>query len=131
MKGSCACGAVGYEINSLDMPISHCHCITCRKTHAAAYVSTAGVLREHFRWTHGLDVLKSFHSSPGKIRRFCSRCGSHLAAERIGAAAVIVRVATLDEEPGARPECHIWTEHDVVWLNGEGLPKYPQWQPER
>lgn len=131
MKGSCACGTVGYEIDSIDMPISHCHCITCRKTHAAAYVSTAGVLREHFRWTHGLDVLKAFESSPEKIRHFCSKCGSHLAAERIGSTAMIVRIATLDEEPGSRPEYHIWTEQDVAWLDGDGLPKYSQWQPDR
>ena len=131
MNGSCACGAVGYEIDSIDMPISHCHCSTCRKTHAAAYVSTAGVLKEHFRWTRGLDALRPFESTPGKIRHFCSHCGSHLAAERNGSSAMIVRVATLDEDPGSRPEYHIWTEQDVAWLNGEGLPGYSQWQPGR
>ncbi|MBI6565448.1 GFA family protein [Pseudomonas synxantha] len=131
MKGSCACGAVGYEIDSIDTPISHCHCNTCRKTHAAAYVSTAGVLREHFKWTQGLDALRAFESSPGKIRHFCSHCGSHLAAERNGSAAMIVRVATLDEEPGSRPKYHIWTEQDVAWLDGEDLPRYSQWQPDR
>jgi hypothetical protein len=131
MKGSCACGAVGYEIDSIDMPISHCHCSTCRKTHAAAHVSTAGVLRAHFRWTRGLEALRAFESSPGKLRHFCCHCGSHLAAERNGSAAMIVRVATLDEEPGARPEFHIWTEQDVAWLNGKGLPEYSQWQPGR
>ncbi len=120
MKGSCACGAVGYEIDSIDTPISHCHCITCRKTHAAAYVSTAGVLREHFKWTQGLDALRAFESSPGKIRHFCSHCGSHLAAERNGSAAMIVRVATLDEEPGYRPEYHIWTEQDVACIGRTG-----------
>ncbi|WP_285415880.1 GFA family protein [Pseudomonas sp. efr-133-TYG-5] len=131
MKGSCACGAVGYEIDSIDMPISHCHCATCRKTHAAAYVATAGVLKAHFRWTRGLDALSAFESSPGKRRHFCCRCGSHLAAERDGAPAMIVRVATLDEDPAARPEYHIWTEHDVAWLEGEGLPRYAHWQPQR
>jgi ADP-ribosyl-[dinitrogen reductase] hydrolase len=41
MKGSCLCGAVEYEIDQLDMPISHCK--TCRKARAAAFVSTDGV----------------------------------------------------------------------------------------
>jgi len=131
MKGSCACATVGYEIDTIDMPISHCHCLTCRKTHAAAYVTTAGVLREHFRWTHGQDALTAFESSSGKIRHFCSRCGSHLAAERSGSAAIVVRIATLDDDPGSRPEHHIWTEHDVPWLDAEDLPKYEQWQPGR
>ena len=131
MKGSCACGAAGYEIDSIDMPISHCHCTTCRKTHAAAFVTTAGVLRAHFRWTHGEDELRTFESSPGKLSHFCSRCGSHLAAERTGSDIMIVRVATLDDAPDARPAFHIWTEHDVPWLDGDGLPEYSQWQPGR
>ncbi len=131
MKGSCACGAVAYAIDSIDMPISHCHCRTCRKTHAAAHVTTAGVLRHHFTWTRGTQALKAFESSPGKRRFFCGHCGSHLAAERDGAAAMIIRVATLDDAPPARPAFHIWTAHAVDWLDGEGLPEYPQWQPDR
>jgi len=35
MKGSCLCGAIEYEIDSIDMPIAHCHCRTCQKAHAA------------------------------------------------------------------------------------------------
>ena len=60
MKGSCLCGAIVYEIDQLDMPISHCHCRTCRKVHAATFVPTAGVKREHFRWLKGQDKLATF-----------------------------------------------------------------------
>ena len=73
LNGSCFCKAVRYQVDSLDMPISHCD--SCRKVHAAAFVSTAGVMREHFRWTQGEELLAAFESSPGKFRRFCSRCG--------------------------------------------------------
>lgn len=38
------CGAVRYEMGRLDMPLGHCHCVTCRKAHAAAYASTAEVV---------------------------------------------------------------------------------------
>ncbi len=48
LHGSCLCKAIEYELDGLDMPISHCHCHTCRKAHAAAFASTAGVMREHF-----------------------------------------------------------------------------------
>jgi hypothetical protein len=57
LHGSCLCKAIEYELDSLDMPISHCHCQTCRKAHAAVFASTAGVMREHFRWTKGQDHL--------------------------------------------------------------------------
>ncbi|WP_300631233.1 GFA family protein [Pseudomonas sp.] len=113
LNGSCLCKGVRYQVDRLDMPISHCHCDSCRKAHAAAFVATAGVMREHFRWTQGEQLLSSFESSPGKQRRFCSRCGSHLIAERAHQPHVIVRVAALDADPGARPTAHIWTAHDV------------------
>ncbi|MCX7067923.1 MAG: hypothetical protein NTW85_09555 [Methylococcales bacterium] len=44
---------------------------------------------------------------------------------------VIVRVATLDEDPNMTAQQHIWTAHDVPWLNYENLPAYSEWQPER
>jgi hypothetical protein len=69
MKGSCLCGAIEYEIDRLDMPICHCHCHTCRKANAAAFVSTAGVMREHFRWVKGKEKLTAFESSPAFLFR--------------------------------------------------------------
>ena len=43
MQGSCLCGAIEYEIDSIDMPVAHCHCRTCQKAHAAPFATTAGV----------------------------------------------------------------------------------------
>ncbi len=131
MKGSCLCGAIEYEIDSIDMPISHCHCRTCQKAHASAFASTAGVMREHFRWLKGEEKLSFFESSPGKQRYFCSVCGSHLVAERVNQPHVIVRVATLDEDPGIAPQMHIWIAHDVPWLEYEDIHCYPEWPPGR
>ncbi|MEE7625565.1 hypothetical protein V3O24_05270 [Methylobacter sp. Wu8] len=45
MKGSCLCGAIEYEIDSIDMPVAHCHCRTCQKAHAAPFASTAAMLQ--------------------------------------------------------------------------------------
>lgn len=131
INGSCLCGAIRYQVDHLDMPIVHCHCRTCRKAHAAAFASTAGVQRDHFRWLSGQDRLSTFESSPGKLRHFCSVCGSHLVAERPAQPHVIVRVATLDEDPGMTPAAHIWTSHDVCWLEHAGVPAHAQWQPGR
>ena len=130
MKGSCLCRAIEYEVDSLDMPIIFCHCKTCQKAHAAPFAPTAGVLREHFRWLRGKDKLSSFESSPGKIRHFCSVCGTQLVAERPAQPHVILRVATLDDDPEVKPEAHIWTKHDAEWLEDEGIPSYEEWQPK-
>ena len=131
MKGSCLCGAIAYEIDSLDKPIGLCHCTTCRKAHAAPFNATAGVLREHFRWLQGEEKLSAYESSPGKRRHFCSVCGSQLVAEREGQPYLVLRVATLDEDPDMKPAYHIWTAHNVPWLDYTQAPVYPEWQPDR
>ncbi|WP_460137011.1 GFA family protein [Pseudomonas sp. S1_E04] len=128
LNGSCFCKGVHYQVHSLDMPISHCHCNSCRKIHAAPFVATAGVMREHFRWTQGEALLSSFESSPGKLRYFCSRCGSHLMAERRHQPHVIVRVATLDDDPRVRPTSHIWTAHAVPWLAYDNMEQWGEWK---
>ena len=132
LNGSCLCGAVQYEIDRIDMPIGHCHCKTCRKAHAAAYATTAGVMRGHFRWKSCEEKLSSYESSPGKLRRFCSICGTHLLAERPAQPHIILRVPTLDDNPNLKPTMHIWTSHDVPWVADEGeLPRYKEWPPGR
>ncbi|CAG9238983.1 Aldehyde-activating protein [Paraburkholderia tropica] len=128
--GSCLCKSVRYEIDSLDSPIAHCHCITCRKAHAAAFATTARVMRDHFRWTAGEDRLRSFESSAGKFRHFCSACGTHLIAERPVQSHVILRVPTLDDDPGVKPVMHIWTSHDAPWLQDpEAIAHHREWPP--
>ncbi|GAA0569057.1 GFA family protein [Halomonas salifodinae] len=131
MQGSCLCGGVRYAIEALSTAPQICHCQTCRKAHAAPAVVTAGVARSAFRWLQGEALLNRYESSPGKWRHFCSVCGCQLIAEREGQAHLILRLATLDEDPGVMPEAHIWTSHDQPWLSGEGLPRYPQWPPGR
>jgi ADP-ribosyl-[dinitrogen reductase] hydrolase len=77
LHGSCLCKTIQYEVISLDMPISHCHCQTCRKAHAAQFAANAGVMREHFRWIKGQDRLSSYDGGAfGPAPRYCSRSDS-------------------------------------------------------
>lgn len=129
MRGSCLCGSVEYEITQFDSAIEHCASRTCRKAHAAAFNTAASVRHEHFRWLKGQGLLQGFESSPGKMRRFCSKCGTHLVAERAGRDYLILRVATLDDDPGQVPEFVIWASHEVPWLQYDSCVKYPEWEP--
>ena len=79
LTGSCLCGSVAYEVDAEAGPIVHCHCQTCRKTHGSAFSTVTNVPRDRFRWTKGENLLRSFESSPGKQRYFCTTCGSHAA----------------------------------------------------
>jgi ADP-ribosyl-[dinitrogen reductase] hydrolase len=130
MRGSCLCGGIAYEITRLDSPIEHCSCRYCRKAHAAAFNTSAGVRREHFRWLRGAELLRTYESSPGKRRSFCGQCGTQLVAERDGLDLLMLRVATLDEDPGARPALHIFAADEVPWLAyGPEIAAYPEWEP--
>jgi hypothetical protein len=132
MKGSCLCGAVTYEAEASGLLIEHCSCRTCRKAHAAPFTATARVSRESFRWLSGADKLRAFESSPGKNRHFCVICGTHLIAERPAEPHVILRVATLDDDPGTKPVVHIWRSHEVPWCAWEGdIKRFAEWPPGR
>jgi hypothetical protein len=130
LSGSCLCGSVTYEISGELGPIGNCHCRTCRKAHSAAFATTAGVLREAFRWTKGDDVVASFESTPGKKRFFCPRCGSHLVAAWNDAPHVIVRIGSLDTDPGRGPVVHIWTSQKAPWHEiKDAIPQLPEGRP--
>jgi ADP-ribosyl-[dinitrogen reductase] hydrolase len=119
-------------VDGLDSPIVHCHCLTCQKTQGAAYVTAARVARAHFRLLSGEDVWRAYASTPGKLRRFCGTCGSHILSEWVDQPQVILRVATLDDDPGARPAGRIWVSHDRPWLTeAEAVPRHDESMPGR
>jgi hypothetical protein len=127
LSGSCLCGAVAYEIDGSLGPIGHCHCRTCQKAHAAPFATTARLDRAAFRWSRGADVVAHFESTPGKKRHFCPRCGSHLMAAWDDQPTVIVRVGSLDGDPGGRPVVHIWTSQRAPWFEiTDALPQFSE-----
>jgi hypothetical protein len=127
LTGSCLCGDIRYRVTGDLGPMVHCHCRTCQKAHAAPFATTSRVAREHFCWTSGEDRLAHFESTPGKKRYFCPRCGTHLLAVWTDARHVILRVGSLDDDPGARPVIHIWTSQRAPWFEITGaLPQHAE-----
>jgi hypothetical protein len=132
LTGSCLCGRLAYEADAGLDGIVHCHCHTCRKTHGAAFSSIASVPREAFRWVRGEEVRKSFESSPGKFRHFCSECGSHVAAERTGRPNVMLRLGCLDTAATCERQQHIWRSDGASWYDPKATwPEYPEGLPAR
>lgn len=130
LTGSCLCGRVAYEADAEIDGVIHCHCETCRKAHGAAFSSLAAVPQERFRWIRGDGVRKSFESSPGKLRHFCSECGSQIAAERAGRPTVMLRLGCLDTPIEAGRQWHIWRSDGATWYDpAVALPELPEGFP--
>lgn len=127
LTGSCLCGAVAYRADATLKHIVHCHCQTCRKAHGTAFSSVSAVPRESFAWTRGEAMLGAVESSPGKFRRFCKACGSHLVSDRPAQAVLVLRLGCLDTPPVDVPQTHIWRSDAAPWYDPKApLPEKPE-----
>ena len=126
IRGSCMCGAVRFELTPPTDFFSHCHCESCRRAHAAPFVSWTGVLEHRFRWVAGADKLRGYRSSHHATRTFCTVCGtrvSYVSTEWPGK--VYVPVATLLDPMDREPESHIHIGEAVPWcVLGDSLPRH-------
>lgn len=116
IKGSCLCGQVSYQIDGPVGEVVHCHCETCRKAHGSAFSSVAAVQDEHFSIS-GDERLNCYESSPGKWRYFCRNCGTQIYARREGAAHIILRMGSLDDDPQTIEKNHIWVSQKAPWYD--------------
>ncbi len=82
--------------------------------------------RDGFRIVSGSDSIKEYESSPGKKRCFCATCGSHVYAYLDDKPNfVILRLGTLDGDPGIRATHHIWMSQKASWYEVlVDLPKH-------
>lgn len=114
--GSCLCGGIRYEIEGDLQAIQICHCGQCRKAQGVALVTNIPVLAGRFRLVSGTDLLSHYESSPGKIRSFCSRCGSPMLSRRVADPGTVrIRAGTLDGELAARPVAHLHVGDKANW----------------
>jgi len=128
IHGKCLCGAVKYEISGEMGPITHCHCPSCQKAHATAFSSVSSVQPDDLKFTAGEALLKFYESSPGKKRYFCSNCGSQIYAKREDQKHYILRMGTVDGDPGIRPVQHIFTRYKAPWYPiHDDIPEFPEW----
>jgi L-amino acid N-acyltransferase YncA len=133
-RGGCLCGAVRYEISLPFRRANVCHCSRCRKHSGSVGLVQGRVPREGFALRSGADHIEVFHSHEGMAKAFCRRCGSSLfGGTWPGGPEVSIRLGTLDDDPGIRPQYHSFTADVPAWdlIPDDGLPRYPQGPPGR
>ncbi|MGQ0384253.1 MAG: GFA family protein [Gammaproteobacteria bacterium] len=129
IRGSCLCGNVRCEFMSGAGPFELCHCSRCRKASGSAFVAGLMAARADFRLLSGLDGIAQFEapvreSPPGYRSCFCRHCGSPLPDVFSGSPVIEIPAGLLDDDPGVRPERHIYVDFKSPWFDiGDGLPR--------
>jgi hypothetical protein len=133
IKGGCYCGAVRYESQGRLLLFVNCHCPDCRKFSGSAFSSVLAVEAGGFKVTSGDDNIVPYQSSPGKHRSFCRTCGCHVFARAVTRPGmVLIRAGTLDDDPGIRPQMHIWVKAKAPWHEiRDELPRYDESIPQK
>ncbi|HEY1171771.1 MAG TPA: GFA family protein [Verrucomicrobiae bacterium] len=126
--GGCLCGTVRYEATGRPYDITHCHCLDCRRSSGAPFITWACFRRSSFRYTSGQP--RELHWA-GRLRCFCAHCGTPLVfmtgpdADEIG-----VTICSLDEPDYLLAADHTWTEDKLPWIKlDDGLPHFTQNRP--
>jgi hypothetical protein len=99
--------------------------MTCRKSHAS--VSNPFVV---FRRAdlQVVGEVRSWRSSPGYVRWFCSVCGSRVFAESRDE--VEISMGSLDELGAFSPQYEVWTARREPWLPQLPVPQFSENRPE-
>jgi hypothetical protein len=80
----------------------------------------------------GEESIRVFSPEGGKVKAFCSECGSSLfGGEWPGGEEISVRFGSLDDDPEIRPQYHTFVDSRAPWdeLPEDGLPRYGELNP--
>lgn len=132
IKGSCLCGGVAFEMTGAPLRVNHCHCSRCRKVRGTAHATNLFVPLAGVRFLRGEDLLSSYKPPDAKTftHVFCRVCGSSMPRLDASRALAIIPMGAFDDDPGARPERHIFVESKAAWDElTDGLPAFPGLPP--
>jgi len=103
----------------------------CRKAHGAAFSTILPVRSAGFRWLSGEKLLAHFESSPGKLRWFCTKCGSQLVSTRPAITdSLLLRAGCIDRGYDSSPVAHGWVESIPRWnIITDELPQFERGFP--
>lgn len=129
LHGSCLCGSVRFEVTTPFLWANHCYCSRCRK-HSGTFGGTQGrVPRTGFRLLAGEELIRTFRPEDGRVKAFCSVCGSSLfGGDWPDGDEIAIRLGSLDDDPSVRPQFHAFVGSRAPWvtLPEDGLPRFDE-----
>ena len=132
-RGSCLCGQVQFTIEGTISSIVHCHCSLCQKSSGSAFATNGFVDLDAFQIVSGADVLSRYEYRPGKIRYFCSACGSPIYSSNVADPHRIrIRLGVIDSPIQERPISHNFVSSRACWEDLDAkLPRSDGYEPGR
>ena len=133
LSGSCLCGTVRFDIAGRLGTVVYCHCSQCRNANGTAFAANANARTREVAFVSGRDAITEYESSPGKIRAFCSRCGSPVYSRTTSDPDTLrFRLGLLDGDPGRRSLAHCFVGSKAPWFEiTDGLPQFPEGPPPK
>jgi hypothetical protein len=127
-RGACLCQGIRFTIAGELPPIQVCHCAQCRQAQGGPFAANIPVETSALKISSGMELLRRYESSPGKVRAFCSVCGSPIFSERASLPGVVrIRAGLLAEPVHAQLGFHAYTASKASWWPlDDGLPRHPE-----
>ena len=129
LTGSCACGAVRFEITAPFTTAGYCHCKRCQRRSGALWSLNGIVDSGAFRLVEGAEAVRSWRPPTGLPKAYCAHCGGHVFAGDPDSTPILaIRLGAVDGDPGIRPSWRQWVESAPDWepIPDDGLPRFAQ-----
>lgn len=116
-NGACLCGAVRYEVTGSLASVVLCHCTQCRRGNGGAF--NVGVVVSTGQVTFkDRTTIREYESSPGKLRAFCSTCGSPVYSRRMDTPGTLrLRGGLIVDLPAPSGLRHIHRDSRWPWID--------------
>jgi hypothetical protein len=123
VTGGGVCGGTRYTLKSSPFALIDCHCVDCRRSAGAPYITWGSVPRKDVVVTKG-EPRKIAYAN--RIRCFAACCGTHLFFEDAkDSDAVDVTIASLDDPAPFAPTKAIFLEDKLPWVViNQSLPSF-------
>ncbi len=120
ISGSCLCNTVQFTVDRFTGPFEICHCNRCRKVSGAQGMPAIGCNTKDFHMKAGAEHIRQYfapiiHNAPAFEVNFCELCGSPVPPANPVGEFMEIPAGLLDDDPGLRPDKHIFVEHLPAW----------------
>ena len=116
-RARCMCGRVQMVARFPSRFCAHCHCESCRRAHAAGFVTWIGFRSDQVSVTDGAELIHTYESSPGTRRTFCGHCGTRLTFESTKwPGETHIPLACFDTPVDRQPSGNAFVDEHAPWI---------------